>query len=171
MCKKKSLGIQSVCMYVYIKYTWRVVCISLYIPVHIYIFIIIYVHYIYIYVHVFIAWNNSVFLKKSGPYRKVSQHLLKTFSWASLVMKVCQSFSAFPTIKACTVNLPGNHVVRFNEIWQLIDVRCSFEFGNPITSFPFKAEVNPVNTTVLPHLAIQSEGLQKILLQKSLTHR
>lgn len=128
------------------------------------IYLHIYVHIFILYIYIFIAWGNSLYLKKCGPYRKVNQHLLKTFSWATLVIKACQGFSAFPTIKACTVNLPGTQSVSVNEIWQLIDARCNFEFGNPITSFPFKAEVIPVNTAVLPYFAIQSERLQEILL-------
>lgn len=65
---------------------------------------------------VFYAPDNSLSLKISGPCRKVSKHLLKTFSGAAMVIKACQSFSALPTIKACTVNLPGIQDMRLNEI-------------------------------------------------------
>lgn len=123
------------------------------------------------YIWIFIFLANSLYLKNSGSYRKVREHLLKTFSRAALVIKACQSFSAFPATQACTVNLLGTQSVRVNEIWQLIDVRCSIEFGNPITSFPFKAEVIPVNMTPLTCSAIQSERLHEILLFRKFKHK
>lgn len=136
---------------------------SPYMPIYKYIFIL--------YRWIFINLDNSLYLKNSRSYRNVREHLLKTFSRAALVIKACQSFSAFPAIQACTVNLLGTQSVRVNEIWQLIDVRCSIEFGNPITSFPFKAEVIPVNMTLLTCFAIQSEGLQEILLFRKFKHK